>query len=1132
MRREPVRIAPERAIWGGKTTILTAAGASEKPVGDSTGFAPLVGTSAENFTMNEIPADRAYLPHDNLARMKQRARPLRRRISLQKRFLRGRITPVPEGCGRSSPFRGPDDVSAPQKVLDLVEVFDRNAAAYESPYFKEAELRQQFINPLFKQLGWDMDNEAGNAEVYKDVVHEAAVKVGGATKAPDYSFRIGGTPKFYLEAKKPAVNVKDDPAPAYQLRRYAWTARMPLSILTNFKEFAVYDGRVKPDPTHKAAIARVLYLRCGEYAGAWDEKIAAVFSRDAILKGYFDKFADSNKAKRGTAAVDDAFLDEIEKWREQLARNLALRNPELSSRELNFAVQITIDRIIFLRLCEDRGIETYGQLQALQNGAAVYGRLKEVFQRADDRYNSGLFHFRKEKDRAEAPDELTPGLHIDDAVLKSILHALYPPACPYEFSVLPVEILGHVYEQFLGKVIRLTASHQAKVEEKPEVKKAGGVYYTPSYIVDYIVRNTVGRLLESKTPKEAAKLTVLDPACGSGSFLVGAYRHLLEWHRKQYEDDGPEKHKKELFQAAGGGWRLTTAEKKRILLNNIYGVDIDPQAVEVTKLSLLLVVLEGESQETLETQRRLFHERALPDLAGNVQCGNSLIGPDFYEGETATRLDAEERYRINVFDWDAAFPKIMKAGGFDAVIGNPPYVRIQTLNEWAALEVEFYKKAYESAGQGNYDLYVVFVEKGLGRLNKDGRLGFILPHKFFNAQYGQSLRGLLARGNNLAEVVHFGHQQVFAVATTYTCLLFLKRGTDKCRFIKVDDLAAWRATSKATEGWVTADRITATVWNFAIGPEAKLFERLRRIPAVLGDVAARMAQGIRTSANEVYVLDLVAEDKDSLTAYSKQLQINIELERGAVSLFLQGREIKRYRIMPSGKAVIIPYRTLESGIELIPETEFREILPRAFNYLLSNKRYLESRENGRMRGAGWYGYVYPKNIDVMASRKILVPDIADAAAFALDEEGGYAFTSGYAIILKASVAESPKYILGLLNSRVLDFFLKKVSTPLRGGFFRYFTQFIEQLPIARIDFTSPADKSRHDRMVQLVEGMLSLHQQLAAAKAPHDKTILQTQIDATDRQVDRLVYDLYGLTEEEIRIVEGEPPYRSGEKRP
>ena len=238
----------------------------------------------------------------------------------------------------------------------------------------------------------------------------------------------------------------------------------------------------------------------------------------------------------------------------------------------------------------------------------------------------------------------TRGLNrSSNPVLKDIFKDLYYPDSPYEFSVLPADILGHIYEQFLGKVIRLTPAHRAVVEEKPEVRKAGGVYYTPTYIVDYIVKHTVGKLIEGKTPNQVSKLRVLDPACGSGSFLLGAYQRLLDWHLAWYSENEPEKHRKgrktKIFQGPGGDWRLTTAEKKRILLNNIYGVDIDLQAVEVTKLSLLLKVLEGENEETLGKNLRLFHERALPDLGQNIKCGNSLIGPNFYENRQLSLID-------------------------------------------------------------------------------------------------------------------------------------------------------------------------------------------------------------------------------------------------------------------------------------------------------------------------------------------------------------------------------------------------------------------------------------------------------------------------------------------------------------
>ena len=518
---------------------------------------------------------------------------------------------------------------------------------------------------------------------------------------------------------------------------------------------------------------------------------------------------------------------------------------------------------------------------------------------------------------------------------------------------------------------------------------------------------------------------------------------------------------------------------------------------------------------------KLFKERALPDLGSNIKCGNSLIGPDFYQGKQMDLLDRDEMYRINPFDWEKEFSEIMKRGGFDVVIGNPPYIRIQTMKEWAPSEVEIYKEHYTSGSKGNYDIYVVFVERALSLLDKSGRLGFILPHKFFNAQYGEGLRGLLAKGKHLSEVVHFGDQQVFAGATNYTCLLFLdKAGSKECHFIKVDDLAAWRINGESTEGKIPATKITSSEWNFGVGKSAELFDKLNKMPVRLGDIAERIAQGIRTSANEVYVLDLLSESGNLVVAHSKQLDRDVKLELKTVSLFLQGREIKPYRILPSGKVVIIPYQVKDGHTRLITEKKMREEFPKTVKYLLENKTYLENRERGRMRGANWYAYIYPKNIEVMQAEKILVPDIADHASFALDEAGEYAFTSGYGITLKDNVQELPKYILGLLNSKVLDFYLKNISTTMRGGFFRYFTQFIGQLPIRRINFSDPIDNDRHDRMVKLVEQMLSLHKRLASAKTPDDKTRLQHQIDTTDQQINNLVYELYGLTEKEMKIVE------------
>ncbi len=652
-------------------------------------------------------------------------------------------------------------MTVPVSVHQLVQRFDEHRTNYRSGDYNEAQARREFIDPFFEALGWDMFNKQGYAEAYKDVIHEDAIKMGGATKAPDYAFRIGGTRKFFVEAKKPSISIKDEISPAYQLRRYAWSAGLPLSILTDFEELAIYDCRSKPDKTDKASTGRVMFMTYPDYLEKWEE-IEAIFSRQAILKGSFDQYAESAKGKHGTAEVDDAFLGEIERWRDLLAHNLALRNTALSQRELNYAVQMTIDRIIFLRICEDRGIEGYGQLQALVNGSEVYARLWQLFRKADERYNSGLFHFREEKNQTDSPDLLTPSLVLDDKPLKDILNNLYYPDSPYEFSVFPLDILGQVYEQFLGKVIRLTSGHHAVVEDKPEVKKAGGVYYTPTYIVEYIVRQTVGKLLEGKKPGDKGKgdaLRVLDPACGSGSFLLGAYQYLLDWYRDGYIAEGAEKWAKSreptIYQAAGGEWKLTTSERKRILLEHIYGVDIDQQAVEVTKLSLLLKVLEGENEQTLGKQLSFWQERVLPDLGKNIKCGNSLIGPDFYQGGQASFMDAEEAYRINAFNWEREFPEVFRAkgDGFEVVIGNPPY---GTMID--GKQLNYFNKTYKHQDYQK-DFYLLFLERYHGLVCHSGLVGVIVSNTWLQSITIRNIRKYLTSFYSWKRLLLiFGHE--------------------------------------------------------------------------------------------------------------------------------------------------------------------------------------------------------------------------------------------------------------------------------------------------------------------------------------------------------------------------------------
>ncbi len=1022
----------------------------------------------------------------------------------------------------------------PAIVAELVERFDDHLDQYRSGGYNEAQLRQEFLNPLLEALGWDVYNKHNYAEAYKEVIHEASIKMGGRTKAPDYALRAGGgVTSLFVEAKKPSVDIRGEPATAYQLRRYAWSAKLPVSVLTDFEEFAVYDCRVRPIKTDRASTARIIYHTYDQYEQRWDE-IYGLFSPEAIRHGALDKFIAGKKIKKGTEEVDDAFLDEIESWRTLLARNMALRNKDLSQRDLNFAVQRTIDRIIFLRICEDRGIEPYGRLGDCANGPDIYRRLAQLFQGADDRYNSGLFHFQPERDRPGDPDEWTLGLSIDDGPLRTIIRHLYYPDSPYEFAVLPAEILGHVYEQFLGKVIRLTKGHQAKVEEKPEVKKAGGVYYTPKYIVDYIVQNTVGKLLggeraegrgqravekaesgkqkgedrlaaagtaasasrdkaESRkqkakgmTPGQAAKLRILDPACGSGSFLIGAYQYLLDWHRDWYTRHEPEKHAKgrtpKLYRSGAtgatagssgsaqrsrsnntagqagsatpsGDWRLTTAEKKRILLNNIYGVDIDSQAVEVTKLSLLLKVLEGESQETLSNQLRLFHERALPDLSTNIKCGNSLIGSDFYKDKQQTLFDEDELYRINAFDWENEFPDIFKGKnpGFDAVIGNPPYLFITEVPQDMR---EYYQQRYEGVSY-RFDLYGAFIERSaVSLLNDSGVFGFIIPHTLLSNDSFRGLRALLTTRTTIYQVVDFG-PGVFRNAKNETMLLFFVnrkpavearveiRGTSPKTF--PSDCERFAATQVA---WAKKD---GSPWLVHVSEEKlTAVKRLASASHCLGDFCTAN-QGLRTGNNKKYLAD--------------------EPRGGTWKHAAGGKHVGRY--MPLRKEVFVRYER-----DLLDAPRREEI------------------------------FISPEKIVVQEVRNI---SLERRIVATLDTEKTYCLQSTNVINIKEPANVDIRYVLGVLNSNAANFYFR-CSFPGNNH--------IPSNQLLRIPVPEPQGSDAAAQMVELVDRMLSLHKGLSEAKTSHDKEVLKRQIDATDCQIDRLVYELYELTDEEIAIVE------------
>ena len=1000
----------------------------------------------------------------------------------------------------------------PDSIAERVEQFEASRKEYHQGHYNETQTRIDYVNPLFAALGWDMNNRQGLSEALREVVHEDAVKVGGRTKAPDYGFRAAGQRKFFLETKKPSVHLKLLAAPAFQLRRYAWTAKLPVSILTNFEEFVVYDGRVIPDEKDGPSIARLDYFLYTDLADRWDT-LAGRFSKEAVLSGGFDRYAQEAPARKTHTPVDAAFLSRISAWRELLARSIVRNNPDVTGRELNFAVQMIIDRIIFLRISEDRGVETQHRLEPLLNGKRVYPRLLELFQFADDRYNSGLFHFKPEKGRGDV-DDVTPRLTLEDRVLHEILSSLYGDKNPYEFSVFPADILGQVYEQFLGKVVHVSGK-TAVVEDKPEVKKAGGVYYTPTYIVDYIVRNTVGTLVEGKTPAQVAKLTVLDPACGSGSFLIGAYQFLLDWHLSYYTQNNQAKWaggKNAVIypfrkDAEGGDlWRLTTAEKKRILLQNIYGVDIDTQAVEVTKLSLLLKVLENESAELIDNTLKFFQERALPDLESNIKCGNSLIGPDFYTGKDPALFDLDARLKINTFDWHKGFPAVMKTGGFDAVIGNPPYVNVDDTWGKGDPRLSALKTQYAQIYNDKTDLLFYFLAKAV-ELGKQ-HVSFIISRAFLEAYKADKLRTFLLSNAAIEEIIDFRNFYVFPKIGITTCIISFspRKKSEQVTVYQLlqDVLPSFQLADHISDATVfdkfTCSQIALSgkTWAFSSEKSANLSAKLDSIGEPLGKVLF-IGKGMETGRNGIFggrTLDEVSE---------------WNLTTGQFYRRATNSDIQRYHIKNRQEYLLY--------LEDVPS--FKKLPSSLQEYLKLHRKELEERAAYKRGDCEWWQYTWPLHKECYKKDRLLCPYLATGNRFAIDTSQRFIGLTDTTVLFENGQPEDLRYLMGLLNSRLLTFRFKTIGKLKSGGILEYFWNSISKLPIKRIDFSNPSEKAKHDKMVSLVERMLTLHKDKAAVRLAQEKDMLEQEIEGLDAQIDRLVYALYGLTEDEIALVEG-----------
>jgi type I restriction-modification system DNA methylase subunit/REP element-mobilizing transposase RayT len=608
---------------------------------------------------------------------------------------------------------------AKTEIAKLVEDFDRKISIIKKgDSYKEANVEDEFIKPLFKYLNWNISNEGIKNIADREFIVQAKGKGG---KEPDYLLQLDGKPCFYMEAKHPKYDLFKEIKYIWQTYSYAYSTqsssvrnKVDFALLTDFEEFRFFDCTFKADP-HTVNNFNVIDWKYTDYVDKFDE-LWRYFEKENVRKGSLESlYLEEKKIKENRIPPDKAFLDDLDNektgWRITLAKDIKKYNSDLSSDFITSVIQLIIDRFVFIKVLSDREIEDDFLAQVIEQidkaslkseEGIINETCKDLFARMNKTYNGSIFEDRKELD----------AVRLSNKTLHLILKSLLPENSRYNFKVIPVEILGTIYEQFLGKIVT-TTDKRATIEYKPEVRKAGGVYYTPQYIVEYIVENTVGtKLAKCKNINDVMGLKICDPACGSGSFLLGAYdrliNHVIHYFTvKAGQGKDITKKERELFYHDNdGNIRLTAKIKRDILRNCIFGVDIDPQAVEVTKMSLSLKALEYTRHDELYNEVNLFHEKVLPDLSGNIKCGNSLIGSDFFA--PGLFPDIEEAKKINAFDWEKEFPEVLgkkELSKFHLITFETKYSRISNNNEpvllddeGAKLILECFKESKEKLG--------------------------------------------------------------------------------------------------------------------------------------------------------------------------------------------------------------------------------------------------------------------------------------------------------------------------------------------------------------------------------------------------------------------------------------------------
>ena len=991
-----------------------------------------------------------------------------------------------------------------RKLSNLIEKYNVTLRGKSHKDVSEETIRT-WINEFLLIFGWDVQD---TAQVLQErVLNNQQVKklreISSTHKKPDYTLMNGTNIKSFLDAKSLDVNIFTSKGTAFQIRSYGWSAQCPCAFVSNFEQLVIYDTRFVPSPEQSADMGTKQYF-IDEYVDNFDVLFDHLW-HDNICSNHLEQLY-KTKVIEGNNQLDSHFMLMLSDFRIKLAKRLVELNPDVINNDslLNYYVQVILDRIIFIRVCESKEIEKHEKLKHfLSDENGFWNSFKNsCYMEFYDHYDGAMFK----------RDELFQSLNIDNDVFTEFVNGLYYPF-PYRFDVIPVKVIANIYEEFLGKQLVI---NNGRIEEvtKSEYIKTNGAVCTPEHIVDMICKQTID-LSAVKTIDDIFNIKVLDPCCGSGVFAVSVYELLVKKMIAILNNDENEHSKhSDYFYLQDDSYMLTIKGRRAIVTNCIHGIDCDEAAIEVTKMSLALKIVDGNNLLAWNGIG-VFGEKILRDIDGNIKLGNTLVSTD-------NRIPAKHIAEIKPFDIRSTFADVFsKNKGFSYVIGNPPYVETKHFKAAQPLMHDYLSTKY-SAFEGKADLSVLFIEKCISLLNSNGKLGFIIQRRWFKTDYGRSIRTFINEGKHLEKLIDFKATDIFKGRITYVSIMILsKKKNDSIQYFfmpsEADDIKTIFENSEDNGDFETCNFALLPVktgtdsWSYDNYQIVEIKKKLAKTCGVLGDYPKlAVKDGIQALWKKMYhLIDYRIDGKYIIG--KNGFKETVKIEKESVKAVIYNREFYPFKKVEPDAYCIFPYEGANNDI--IPFRELKEKYPLLAEYLLANKkRIIEQVEC--YQGDLWHRFTREHNHTLYDVDKIIIPMTArDTIATFVNGKGLYMDNANvWFITVNGASTDLMKAITCIINSTIFTVLGKSGANPQSGGYYKFNKQFLMPIPSPGGSVVEGADCVAE--LAKYYSEISELEDQYISASF-NTKEIIAGQLRQLWVDLDDICYRLYKVTDQE-----------------